>query len=244
MCRLLGMTQFDLKKHRGLVEAFIGLAVTGKTLASDPPGHLDGWGIGYYVDGKAHTMKSGGSLWREQSRLLRLLEAVGQSPVVILHLRKSAWKQTSLARHAHPFRSNAVLFAHNGTVRDYPVLAAALPDRCRPAADALDTEVFFRFLLRGGFPRDTAAFAAAVGPVHRDRVYSSLTCLMANAGRLYAYRDFHGHGGYYTLYQGAWAGSRIFASEPIARNVRWELLPQGTVVAADVRAGWQGVKKM
>jgi glutamine amidotransferase len=240
MCRLLGVTQFDMAKHRELVEAFIGLSITGKTLASDPPGHLDGWGIGYYADGKAHTVKSGGSLWREQARLVRVLEAVRRSPVVILHLRKSAWKQTSVTRHAHPFKKGQFLFAHNGTVRDYPVLTAALPARCRPSADALDTEVFFRYLVRDGFPRDTAAFAAAVEPVHRERAYSSLTCLLASADRLFAYRDFHGNGGYYTLYQGTWGASRIFASEPIARRIPWSLLPQGAIVAAGPCG--QGVK--
>ncbi len=103
MCRLLGIINYSFAVHKDILESFFALAETGKVLPGDPPGHKDGWGIGFYSEDKASVVKSGRSAAEEKERIFSELEKIFRSAVLIAHLRKSAWKDTSTERHAHPF---------------------------------------------------------------------------------------------------------------------------------------------
>lgn len=226
MCRLLGIKDFDIAAHRGLLDSFLALAEKGKTLAEDPPGHLDGWGIGWYRGGTAFVHKSGGSLRDEREDYFQTLEKIGRSGVLIVHLRKSAWKQTSTARHAHPFADRYHLLAHNGTVRDYRELLKDIPGAGEDLSGALDTEVLFRYVIALSSGGMEAGFREAVSRIHKNNEYSALNVLFSDGTKLFAFRDYRKYPEYYTLYRANLGGSGIVASEPLAPARGWRLMEQ------------------
>ena len=221
MCRLFGITHFDLSRHEALVERFCGLALSGAVMAGDPPGHLDGWGLALYREGKLMVHKSGGNLRDETEKLMGILQETPRSPVLVLHLRKSAWKSSSTARHAHPFHHGNVAFAHNGVVYGYERL---LPDVTVPGLepDALDTEVFFYHVMSGAQTRDLGeAFRASAGLIKREYRYSALNVLFTDGLRLFAYRDFSKEPDYYSLFTARDKGSVCVSSEPLDGSLQW-----------------------
>src|ERR1039457_1664568 len=184
MCRLLGITNFDYARHHQIIERFFELARSGIVMAGDPPGHADGWGLAFYQEGTLVVHKSGASILEEQEKVRGIVRAAGESPIVILHLRKSAWSDTSSSRHAHPFSYNNVVFAHNGTVYDYKKL---LPAITIPGLgeDALDTEVFFYHFMSAESLDPGQAFLATVSTIKREHTYSAINCLFSDGTRLY-----------------------------------------------------------
>ena len=223
MCRLLGITNFEYARHRQVVENFCELARTGMVMAGDPPGHQDGWGLAFYQGGNLSVHKSGGNLLEESDKVTGILSALGRAPVVILHLRKSAWKDTACTRHAHPFQYNNVVFAHNGTVYDYQGLLPAIrvPDL---GEDALDTEVFFYHFMSAVTPDPGQAFLDTVSLVKRDYSFSALNCLFSDGTKLFAYRDYTKEPDYYSLYKARSGNSCIISSQPLDENIRWEMM--------------------
>jgi predicted glutamine amidotransferase len=225
MCRLLGITNFSYSRHQNIVRNFCQLARTGTVMAGDPPGHEDGWGLAYYQGGELVVHKSGGNLLQETDRVIAALSGVGEAPLVILHLRKSAWSDSSCTRHAHPFHHGNAVFAHNGTVYDYQGL---LPAITVPGlgADALDTEVLFYHFLSARSPeRDLGqAFLETVALIKRDYRYSALNCLFSDGVKLFAYRDYSKEPDYYALYKSFSEKSGIISSQPLDENLSWEMM--------------------
>ncbi len=233
MCRVLGITTFDYAKHRDIVARFYELARTGVVMAEDPPGHEDGWGLAFYQQGALVVHKSGKSLLQETDKVIHILGAAKTSPVMILHLRKSAWASTSSTRHAHPFHRGNTVFFHNGVVYDYQRLipATGLPGL---AADARDTEVFFHHFMRGE-PRDLQrAFLDTVAVIRQQHNYSALNCLFSDGLKLYAYRDYAREPAYYSLYKTASGKSRLISSEPLDESLCWEMMAQEEFLAIDL----------
>lgn len=225
MCRVLGITNFDYAKHQGIVARFCELARTGKVMAEDPPGHEDGWGLAFYSGGRLVVHKSGSSLLEESARVFRALSAAKTSPVMILHLRKSAWENTSSTRHAHPFYHDNRVFFHNGVVYDYQGLIPSI-DLPELAADARDTEVFFYHVLSGK-PGDLGrAFLDTVATIRQKHSYSALNCLFSDGMKLFAYRDYAKEPDYYTLYKAFSGNSWLVSSEPLGDNMSWEMMEQ------------------
>lgn len=227
MCRLFGVTNFDLARHGTLVARFCDLASTGAVMPGDPPGHQDGWGLALYREGNLEVYKSGGNLLDETDRLMGILKAVPRSPVLILHLRKSAWKDSSSTRHAHPFQCGNVAFAHNGVVYGYERL---LPTITIPGLkpDALDTEVFFYHVMSCAQTRDLRkAFRDTACLIKREYRYSALNTLFSDGGRLFAYRDFFKEPDYYTLFTAREKDSVYVSSEKLNETLAWTLMEKG-----------------
>ncbi|PNU19144.1 class II glutamine amidotransferase [Geothermobacter hydrogeniphilus] len=236
MCRVLGITNFNYAKHARIVARFCQLARTGMVMAEDPPGHEDGWGLAFYRNGELVVRKSGASLLDETDQVIGLLEKARTSPVMILHLRKSAWTNTSSTRHAHPFFLGDTVFFHNGVVYDYQGL---LPDITLPGlrADARDTEVFFYHVMSGttgDLGRDFLATAALIRQKHR---FSALNCLFSDSRKLFAYRDYTREPDYYSLHKAYAENSCLVSSEPLDDNLRWEMMAQGEFLAIDPGGG-------
>jgi len=237
MCRLLGITNFEYSRHDEIVKNFCELARTGTVMAGDPPGHGDGWGLAFYRDGELVVHKSGGNLLDEADRVIGILSGVGRAPVVILHLRKSAWKDTTSTRHAHPFHHGKVAFAHNGVVHGYQGLLPAI-NIPGLGEDALDTEVFFyhfmselplalreRVGVRSPWSADLGqAFLDTVSLIKREYRFSALNCLFSDGARLFAYRDYSKEPEYYSMYKSYTETSCIVSSQPLDENLRWELM--------------------
>jgi len=223
MCRLLGVTNFEFSRHDAIVKNFCELARTGNVMAGDPPGHQDGWGLAFYQNGDLIVHKSGGNLLEETEKVIEILSGIGRTPVVILHLRKSAWKDTTSSRHAHPFHYNKVVFAHNGVVYGYKGLipAITIPGL---REEALDTEVFFYHFMSAGSLELNRAFLRTVSIIKREYEFSSLNCLFSDGARLFAYRDYSKEPDYYSLYKAYSEDSWIISSQPLDQNMHWEMM--------------------
>jgi glutamine amidotransferase len=225
MCRVLGITNFDYATHRQIIARFCELARTGVVMAEDPPGHEDGWGLAFYENGRLVVHKSGISLLEESEKVIRTLSAAKTSPVMILHLRKSAWANTSSRRHAHPFHHANTVFFHNGVVYDYQQL---IPDIDLPglAADARDTEVFFYHVMSGKSGDLGRSFLDTVALIRRKHRYSALNCLFSDGVKFFAYRDYAREPDYYSLYKAFSGNSWLVSSEPLGDNMPWQKMAQ------------------
>ena len=233
MCRVLGITNFDYSRHQEIVARFCELARSGVVMAEDPPGHEDGWGLAFYQEGKLVVYKSGTSLLEEIDKVIGLLSAAKASPVMILHLRKSAWENTSNTRHAHPFHLNNTVFFHNGVVYDYQELIPAI-NRPGLAADARDTEVFFYHVMSGKAQDLGRAFLDTAALIKQKHKFSALNCLLSDGERLYAYRDYAREEDYYSLYKVFSENSWFICSEPLDEKIRWEMMKQEEFLAIDL----------
>lgn len=224
MCRILAIKNYNYSKHKGILENFFSLAVTGKTLAGDDPGHCDGWGIGWYGGKKAKIYKSGRSIIKDKTSFFNAVKEISRSKILIAHLRKSAWKNTASKANAHPFCCGNILFAHNGTVRDYEKLITFIPENLKPGKDALDSEVLLSFisgLAKHGLRK---AIKKSAAHIHKNNSYSALNCVLSDGKTLFAYRDFVKNSEYYTLYLAKHTGSAIIASEPLSESMQWRIL--------------------
>ncbi len=223
MCRVLGITNFDYARHKKIVAHFCELTRSGMVMAEDPPGHEDGWGLAFYQQGELVVHKSGVNLQEELDRVNGLLSAMQTSPLMILHLRKSAWANTSSTRHAHPFHLGNNVFFHNGVVYDYQSL---IPDIALPGlgADARDTEVFFYHVMSGQVLDFGQAFLDSVAVIKEKHKYSALNCLFSDGVKFFVYRDFAREPDYYSLYKAYAQNSCFISSEPLDKNLCWEMM--------------------
>ena len=236
MCRVLGITNFNYSRHQAIVEGFCELANTGMVMDEDPPGHEDGWGLAFYQDGQLVVHKSGISLLDESDQVLDILSTLKTSPLMIIHLRKSAWDDRFSTRHAHPFHHGNTVFFHNGVVYDYQGL---LPDITLPGlgADALDTEVFFFHVMSGknqDLGRDFLDTAELIKRKHR---FSAMNCLLSDGVKLFAYRDYAKEADYYSLYKASSENSCLISSEPLDETMQWEMMAQEEFLTIDLALG-------
>ena len=233
MCRILGITNFDYARHRHIVARFCELARCGVVMAGDPPGHEDGWGLAFYQKGELVVHKSGVSLLEETDKVFRQLSVAQTSPVVILHLRKSAWGNSSCTRHAHPFHHDNTVFFHNGVVYDYQRLIPAinLPGL---GADALDTEVFFYHVMSGQSLDLGQDFLDTAALIKQNHKFSALNCLFSDGVKLFAYRDYAKEPDYYSLFKACSENSCFISSEPLDENLQWEMMAKEEFLAIDL----------
>jgi predicted glutamine amidotransferase len=221
---MLGLKNFEYGRHKEILENFLTLADAGKVPPGDGPGHLDGWGIGYYKDGQAVVHKSGGSAVEEKREFWETCARIDRSKVILVHLRKAAWPGTSTADHAHPFSHEGILFAHNGTVRDYKALLKEIRGQDQPCPEALDSEVYFRYVMNFASLGLENAFQKAVQHIRKYNSYSSLTCLFSDQNRLYGYREYSKHPEYYSLYHASFGDASLISSQPLSPRLRWKMM--------------------
>jgi glutamine amidotransferase len=235
MCRVLGITNFDYAKHQKIVERFCELARSGVVMDEDPPGHEDGWGLAFYLEGQLAVHKSGINLLEETDKVIGILSTLKHSPLMILHLRKSAWSDRLSTRHAHPFHIDNNVFFHNGVVYDYQGL---LTDITLPSlgADALDTEVFFYHVMSGKAQDMGRAFLDSAALIKRKHRYSAMNCLFSDGVKLFAYRDYAKEADYYSLYKAFSDNSCLISSEPLNKKMQWEMMAQEEFLTIDLDA--------
>jgi glutamine amidotransferase len=231
---MLGITNFDYSKHRKIVTRFCELTHCGVVMAGDPPGHEDGWGLAFYQAGELKVHKSGGNLLEENDKVFQILSAAKTSPVMILHLRKSAWENTSSPRHAHPFHLNNNVFFHNGVVYDYQGLIPAITiPGLEP--DARDTEVLFYHIMSRESQELGQAFLDTAAIIKRYHKFSALNCLFSDGVRLFAYRDYTKEPDYYSLFKAVSEYSYFVSSEPLDENIQWAIMAQEEFLAIDLK---------
>jgi len=235
MCRVLGITNFDYSKHHKIVERFCELARSGMVMDEDPPGHEDGWGLAFYLEGQLVVHKSGINLLEETDKVIGILSTLKASPLMVMHLRKSAWSDRFSTRHAHPFHIDNNVFFHNGVVYDYQGL---LPDITLPGlgADALDTEVFFYHVMSDKAQDLGRAFLNSAALIKRKHRYSAMNCLFSDGVKLFAYRDYAKEPDYYSLYKAFSDNSCLISSEPLDKKMQWHMMAQEEFLTIDLDA--------
>ena len=143
MCRIFGFRSvLQSGVHSSLVSA-------ENALSGQSRRHPDGWGLAYYLAGMPHVVKSTDTA--ETDDLFRRVSGVVSSETVIAHVRKATHGKLSLI-NTHPFQHGPWTFAHNGNIRDFVVLQAAIekmvPEKFRRwRLGETDSELMFQFLL-------------------------------------------------------------------------------------------------
>ncbi len=233
MCRILAIKNYSCREHGNLLVSFSRLAEIGKVPPGSLPGHNDGWGFGFYRSGRAVLHKSASSILEEKSIFRRIMRDSDGSPSIIVHLRKSAWPHTSTAENAHPFLCDNFMFAHNGTIRDYQALLPHLNIEKKHTGinRALDTEIFFYFILSNMGLGIEKALKRAAAYISGNNSFSSLNCVLATGKGLFAYRQYSLNPSYYSLYHAVAGKSEIICSEPVDRSLSWEMLRRGSLLA-------------
>jgi glutamine amidotransferase len=143
MCRLFGFrSAVPSKAHQSLV-------VAENALGAQSHLHPDGWGIGWFEDDEAYIIKSANAA--HACDRFKRASTVLTSHTFLVHVRRAT---VGLTDHlnAHPFRHGRWLFAHNGTLFEYPRLEPWLTERILPRFGPLllgdtDSERIFYFLL-------------------------------------------------------------------------------------------------
>jgi len=144
MCRLFGFRSVILSQvHSSLVSADNALALQSNE-------HPDGWGVGYYVQGTPHIIKSSESA-AIKSNLFKKVSGVVSSQTVLAHIRKSTQGNNNLL-NTHPFQYGQWVFAHNGNIKDFDkkrstIAGHILPELKRFILGETDSELIFYFLL-------------------------------------------------------------------------------------------------
>ncbi len=218
---MLAIKNFCYKKHSDIIEKFFLLAEDGRVPPASSKGHLDGWGVGWYEKSFAKLYKSGKSVVEEKEKFFSILNKIKKTKVLLIHFRKSAWKNTNSPENSHPFKYKNILFAHNGTIYDYIKLVNQIKTKDK---NLLDSEVFFQIIINKVGNTLEEKFKKAVETIKKECKYSSLTCIFSDGKKIYGYRDFTKFKRYYTLYRLKLNDTFLICSEPIIKNQPWQVL--------------------
>lgn len=144
MCRMVGVVFRD-RQDIGVLRDLQHVAEIGAVpdQGDEPPGHRDGWGIVSFMAGspryvgrserEMHLDPSYDSALREVAKL--------KGPnILIAHARRGSEGSRSML-NTHPFVSDGLVFAHNGTVRSFH------PRTSRRAKGETDSERLFMALM-------------------------------------------------------------------------------------------------
>lgn len=193
MCRLLGLVASQA------VDLCFSMADAPARFRALGQNNPDGWGLGYFLDGRPEVQKNAlpaaGEIPAENAA------AEARSDLLMAHVRRSS-RAPRATRNTHPFAEGGWLFAHNGAL--FPLLEARVRREVgrAPYQGQTDSEALFRLLLRNlERHRDPPeAIRATVAPLVEDGQFSGLNFLLAGAGVLYAFRYATRSETYYSLH--------------------------------------------
>jgi len=239
MIGLIGVPPLPAKDA---LECFLPLAKDGQVKCTMPRGHLDGWGISGFSEGRAvYFGRRAASAVEDAAAYHEAVQKAqkSQSPVILGHFRKASTGACDIS-NTHPFHEHDWIFAHNGTVYGAPA-SFSLMD-ARPQGNTDSERLFFWILeqVRSEFDV-TAALVKLLKESRPNLVFSSLTFLMSDGKTLWAYRDYgdkrlepgetlQEREKYYTLYTTRLNKTAVVCSEALASlSSQWEPLAQKTL---------------
>lgn len=200
------------------------------------PGHHDGWGlVSYlkenvpeYIEREPESLTENAELFEKAAKWA---ESSGYR-TTMLHIRKSTDASKSIA-NTHPFVYKEWSFCHNGTIFDSEKIRLK---KLKPSGQT-DSERFFLYLMEQmKWPfKPESRIRKAAAYVRKHFKYTSLTFLLTNGKKLYAYRDCDPkYQDYYTLYTAQVNGAKIVSSEPLPSLSRdWTSLRNGELLRLD-----------
>ncbi len=183
MCRLFGFRSvIPSQVHRSLMEA-------DNAILHQSNVHSDGWGVGYYVAGAPHLVKSTSAA--VECSLFQKVSGIVASETVVAHIRKATQGELCIT-NTHPFQYGQWIFMHNGNIKNFASIRGELmelisPKMSRYILGNTDSEILFYLVLtrlahrvdlhRRGCSLDDMARAVReaiqlitdrVGPMHTD----------------------------------------------------------------------------
>jgi len=115
--------------------------------------HGDGGGLGWYgKPAEPGLYRDAGPAWADTN--LRELTRVIESQVFFAHVRASTGA-ANLSVNCHPFRTDSMLFMHNGQIGGFPLLRrkllSMLSDECfNELCGGTDSELLFQLMITNG----------------------------------------------------------------------------------------------
>jgi predicted glutamine amidotransferase len=242
MCRMIAIAGVPPLPLREALKAFYPLCSAGCTHKGDTPGHGDGWGMSGFSGGRAvyfarDTRPASECVAEYEQATERAVRS--SPPIVLSHFRKASEGETELA-NTHPFHHQDWIFAHNGTV--FGAVGSFTLYASQPLGST-DSERFFMWIYEQihGEIDPTRALIELLKRARQELVYTSLSFLMSDGKRLWAYREYgdrrlekgitvEDRANYYTMHWTSQEKSVIFCSEPLKElKGPWTPLDQRTL---------------
>jgi len=176
MCRLLGIIANKPIDLEFSLERF-------KEFASRNP---DGWGIGWYEEGKPKIFKEGISAL--DSNKFPTFSKEVKSKIIITHVRRGTVGEPS-EKNSHPFQYGNWIFAHNGSVDREYLLSQLKEEYKNNLKGETDSEVYFYYLLQYIKESDdiVEGIKKAIDKIIKSS-YTGLNFLLSDGNNLYAFR--------------------------------------------------------
>jgi len=221
----------------------------------------DGWGIGWFENGRPRIVKSPKPIYRDRALLRRGVKRA-KGRVLVGHVR---WASNPLKlpkhrlighAHAQPFSFGRWLFAHNGTLFIPKEVREALGPLGRHIKGNNDSEVLFYWLMKHGVHRSASNIRRAIDgldaiwkkcrkkyPLYKYP-YHGLNWVLTDGKVLIAmcYVNAGGFGKakalcrreepYYQLHYRRDSNGWIVASEPLDEAPGWKSLRHGQILIA------------
>ena len=195
--------------------------------------HPDGWGVALLPDGAGAPRIVRGGLPADADPALPPLGA-GSASRFLGHVRFASNLSSVCEGNSHPFVVDGVALAHNGTFQG----AIGAEGDARGVSDSL---VFLeRLAARWPAGRTFEGLAESLREILSDEAqvgsYSAANLLVAEGGRLFAFRKSRRDHGYYALYLRADARGVSVASERLDGDEGWREMAEGELVELSLPA--------
>jgi predicted glutamine amidotransferase len=187
MCRMVGVVfqdEFPIQTLRDLQH----IAEVGRVPNEEKVGHEDGWGIASFMSGSPRLIgKSIRPIHMDPSfdSAILSIQSIFAPNVLIAHAR-AASRGTVSIENTHPFMTEDLIFAHNGTIYDFN------PVTKRNPKGQTDSE---RLLMLLSERKDElgsleSALKAVVTKDLRSYRFSAAVILVSDGKSLYGYRGY------------------------------------------------------
>ena len=189
MCRMVGMVFRDRVDANALRDLqHVAEVGTVPEQGDELPGHRDGWGIVSFRGGSPrYEGRSERPMHMDPSfdSALSSLSSVAGPNMLVAHARRGSEGSRSLA-NTHPFISDGLVFAHNGTVKKFH------PETSRMPKGETDSErLFMRLMDRYDEMRDLrSAMRSLVREDVAGHEYTAAIILVSDGRTLYGYRGY------------------------------------------------------
>jgi len=222
----------------------------------------DGWGIGYYKQGRLFVFKSPRPVY-EEKELFRKVGERAISKIVIAHVRKASnprklpREKLIALENTQPFYYENYLFVHNGTIL-YPDEVLNVLEEYRFLVKGInDSEVYFALLIKGlveergdfieaiKFAKETLwSVFKEVTNKRYEIPYSSLNTIFSDGKKLYAFVHYlsgsdlksicYRDSPYFGMVYYVGENFLIVASEKTNREHKWRLLEDNSILVARI----------
>ncbi len=195
--------------------------------------HPQGWGFGWYEDGKARVVKKPVSAY-QNPEFLQAADSI-ESNILIAHIRKASEGSKQTVENTHPFQFENWIFAHNGTIDIAQEIRRELPQEYQARLKGMtDTEIYFQWILFNIDERKEAGIKDAIAYI-RERVgkeSSAMNFLLSDGQRLFVHRLAFKKIDHYSLRYLQREDAIFVSSDSLTKEV-WTPLENGELLEID-----------